>query len=287
MADTTRDAATVRAALHQQWDAAAVGWSEWERFNESGYAPISHRLVELAGVRTGSHVLDVAAGYGEPTLTAAQVVGPTGRVVATDISAEMRAHGRARAAAAGHDNVVFVETQAASLEFPPSSFDAAVSRWGIIFEPDAEGAAARVRGCLQPGARFAISSWGAPDEVPFLSLPMVTLRRRFDLPPPPADLPGPLSYPTPDTIGALLEGGGFSDVAVERGEVTFDFDSPQQFTDFIRAVAAPVRAMIDAHAGDDPESAWDAITDAATELTRGSDGPLRMSNVALLAVGTA
>jgi hypothetical protein len=55
---------------------------------------------------------------------------------------------------------------ASSLDFPHESFDAAVSRWGIIFEPDAEAAAGRIRGFLKPGARRAISSWGEPDQVP-------------------------------------------------------------------------------------------------------------------------
>ena len=121
---------------------------------------ISERLVELAGVQPGSRVLDVAAGYGEPTRTAATVAGPEGSVVATDISAEMLAFARERAKAAGLDNIEFVESDAAGLDFPEDSFDAAVSRWGIIFEPDGEAAAGRIRGFLKPGAKMAISSWG-------------------------------------------------------------------------------------------------------------------------------
>ena len=108
-------------------------------------------------MQSESRVLDVAAGYGEPALTAARKAGPGGRVVATDISAEMLGFGRERAAAAGLGNVEFVESDASSLDFPPASFDAAVSRWGIIFEPDAEAAAGRIRGFLKPGARMAIA----------------------------------------------------------------------------------------------------------------------------------
>ena len=102
----------------------------------------------------------MAAGYGEPSLSAARKAGPSGRVTATDISAEMLAFGRERAAASGLDNIEFVQSDAASLDFPEGSFDAALSRWGIIFEPDGEEAAARVRALLKPGARMAISSWG-------------------------------------------------------------------------------------------------------------------------------
>ena len=280
------DSGDFRETQHRNWDAAAVGWNEWRQFNDRADRHISERLVELAGVQPGSRVLDVAAGYGEPALTAARRAGPEGRVVATDISAEMLAFGRGRAAAAGLGNVEFIEADASSLDFPRESFDAAVSRWGIIFEPDAEAAAGRIRGFLKPGARMAIASWGEPDQVPFLSIPMRTTMERLGVAPPPAGTPGPLSRPTAAAIGGLLEGGGFSAVAVEQNEVTFEFDSPEHFTAYVRAIAAPIRAMIEQHAGDAQEEAWDAITQAAADAGGGS-GPLSLSNVVLLASGAA
>ena len=280
------DPVDFREAQHKNWDAAAVGWMQWSEFNDRADGHISERLVELAEVRSGSRVLDVAAGYGEPALTAARKAGPEGRVVATDISAEMLAFGLQRAAAAGLGNVEFVQSDACGLEFPPASFDAAVSRWGIIFEPDAEAAAGRIRGFLKPGARMAISSWGEPDQVPFLSLPMRTTRERFNVPPPPAGTPGPLSRPTPAALGGLLEGGGFSNVTVEQAEVIFEFASPERFTAYVRAISAPIRAMIEQHAGEAQEEAWDAITQAAADAW-GDSKPLSVSNVVLLASATA
>lgn len=151
------DPVDFREAQNANWDSAAVGWMEWSAFNDRADRHISQRLVELAGVQPGNRVLDVAAGYGEPALTAARMAGPEGRVVATDISTEMLAFGRERAAAAGLGNVEFIEADASNLDFPLGTFDAAVSRWGIIFEPGAEAAAARIREFLKPGARFAIS----------------------------------------------------------------------------------------------------------------------------------
>ena len=280
------DPVDFRETQHKNWNSAAEGWNEWREFNDRADRHISERLVELAGVQLGSRVLDVAAGYGEPALTAARKAGPEGGIVATDISAEMLAFGRERAAAAGLSNVEFIESDASSLDFLPGSFDAAVSRWGIIFEPDAEAAAGRIRSFLKPGARIAISSWGEPDQVPFLSIPMRTTMERLNVPPPPAGTPGPLSRPTPAAIGGLLEGGGFSKVAVEQDEVTFDFDSPEHFTAYVRAIAAPIRAMIAQHAGEAQEEAWDAITQAAAEVAGGSK-PLILSNVVLLASATA
>ena len=110
--------------------------------------------------------------------------------------------------------------------------------------------------------------------------------QRLHVPPPPAGTPGPLSRPTPAAIGGLLEAGGFSKVAVEQNEVTYEFDSPEQFTAYIRAISAPIRAMIEQHAGEAQDEAWDAITEAARDATGGST-PLRFCNVVLLACGTA
>jgi SAM-dependent methyltransferase len=207
-------------------------------------------------------------------------------VVATDISAEMLAYGRERASAAGLDNIEFVESDAMSLDYEPDSFDAALSRWGIIFDPDGEGAAERVRGFLKPGARMAISSWGPPDRSPFLGIPVRTVIDRLGVEPPPPGTPGPLSRPTDEAIGGLLEGGGFSNVEVEETEVTFVWQSPEEFTAFMREIAPPIRALM----GDQPEEVveetWQAITDAIRGHA-GGDGRVELTNQALLASGTA
>jgi enediyne biosynthesis protein CalE5 len=280
------DPVEFRSGQREQWNVAAGGWRKWSELIDSAASGISHRLVELAGVEPGSRVLDVAAGYGEPSLSAARAAGAEGNVVATDISAEMLAFGRERAEAAGLDNLEFVESDVMSLDFPPESFDAALSRWGIIFEPDGEGAAERVRGFLVPGSRMAISSWGPPDRTPFLGVPMRTAMKLLDVPPPPPGTPGPLSRPTEEAIGGLLSGGGFSDVEVEEVEVTFDWDSPEDFTTFVKEIAPPIRAIIDPHPEEVQEQAWNAITEAIRERAA-DDGTVSLTNQVLLASGRA
>jgi len=286
MESKTLDAAEFRDGQKQQWNKAATGWRKWSEKIDTAASHISERLVERAGVTAGSRVLDVAAGYGEPSLTAARVAGPNGKVVATDISAEMLAYGRERGASAGLENIEFVQSDAISLDFPAGSFDAAVSRWGIIFEPDGEGAAARVRSFLQPGSRMAIASWGPPERVPFLSVPMGTVMSRLAVPPPPPGTPGPLSRPTPEAIGGLLAGGGFSEVEVEETEVTMSWDSAEEFTTFVREIAPPVTAMLAPHPQDVQDETWAAITTAAAEHTA-SDGTLELTSLALIASGSA
>ena len=280
------DPVEFRGGQQQQWNKAAQGWRKWSRLIDEATSGISQRLVELAGVEAGSRVLDVAAGYGEPSSTAARVAGAEGRVVATDISAEMLAYGRERAQAAGLSNIEFVEADASSLDFEPESFDAALSRWGIIFEPDGEAAAGRVRRFLKAGGRMAISSWGPPDRVPMLGIPVMTVMQRLGIAPPPPGTPGPLSRPTPEAIGGLLEGGGFSDVQVEEGEVTIDIASPEEFTTYVREIAPPITAMMADRSQEEQEATWDAITEAV-RATVGGDGRVKLTNLVLLASGRA
>jgi ubiquinone/menaquinone biosynthesis C-methylase UbiE len=280
------DAGEFREGQRKQWSSAASGWLKWQELIDAGARVVSERLVEMAGVEPGARVLDVACGLGEPTLTAARAAGEGGSVVATDIAPDMIALARERAAEAGIENVEFIEIAGNDLDFPDDSFDAAVSRWGIIFEPDGEGVAAKVRGFLKPGGRFAISSWGTPEQVPFLSIPMRTAMQRLGVPPPPPGTPGPLSRPTPDAIKGLLAGGGFSDVDVEEIDVDFEWDSPEDFATFVREIAPPITAMMASHPADVQEATWAAITEAVGEAA-GGDGPVRLSNRVLLAAGPA
>jgi SAM-dependent methyltransferase len=280
------DPVEFRDRQREQWAVAAPGWKKWSGWLDEHAGPVSERLVELAGVEPGSSVLDVAAGYGEPSLTAARKADPDGRVVATDISAEMLAFGRERAGEAGFDNVEFMQADASALDFPAESFDAALSRWGIIFEPDGEGAAAKVRGFLKPGSRMAISSHGIPEKVPMIARPMMTVSNLLDVPPPPPGTPGPLSRPTPESIGGLLQGGGFSDVQVEEMEITFDWASPEEFSGYVKDIVAPIRKLVDEQPPDVQEEAWQAIADDIRSEAA-SDGTLKLPSQVLLAFGKA
>ena len=286
MEGTTSDAGEFRQAQKQQWNQAAFGWQKWAPFLDSTTQRVSDRLVELAGVEPGSRVVDVACGYGEPALTAARKAGPDGHVTGTDIAPQMIGFGRERAAAAGVENLEFIEGPAASLEFPAESFDAALSRFGLIFEPEGEATAARIRGFLKPGARMAIASWGPPERAPMIAAPMRAVLDYLELPPPPPDTPGPLSRPTADAIGGLLAGGGFADVQVEEMEVDFTWDSPEDFTVYVQDIVAPLVAIVSQQPSDKQESSWNAVTKAARAHAN-DDGGVTMRNLVLLANGRA
>ncbi len=91
------DPVRYKEGLRLDWDAVASGWKQWWKTIEQGAQPVSDRLVALAKIQPGHWVLDVATGIGEPAITAARIVGPTGRVVGIDQAPRMLAIARERA----------------------------------------------------------------------------------------------------------------------------------------------------------------------------------------------
>ena len=106
-----------RINQRKNWDGVATGWEKWWKTFEKGGQRLSDKLVELAGVKSGQRVLDIATGIGEPALTACRKVGDSGYLLVTDISPEMLAIGRERARYAGLNNIEFKEGDADRLSY--------------------------------------------------------------------------------------------------------------------------------------------------------------------------
>jgi cyclopropane fatty-acyl-phospholipid synthase-like methyltransferase len=98
---STFDARQYKVTTRAQWEAAAEAWHRWGPTIEDWLGPATERMLDTAGVRDGSRVLDVAAGAGGQTLAAARRVGPQGHVLATDISPALLEFAAAAASDAG------------------------------------------------------------------------------------------------------------------------------------------------------------------------------------------
>ncbi len=187
------DAAKFKTTTRAQWENAAEAWHRWGPFLGRWLGPATERMLDLAGVREGSRVLDVAAGAGEQTLRAARRVGPAGRVLATDISPGILEYAGALAREAGLGNVETRELDGEALEMlSPGSFDAVISRVGLIYFPDQQKALAGMMHALAPSGRIGAIVYSTADRNPFFSIPVSIIRRRAALPPPLPGQPGPV-----------------------------------------------------------------------------------------------
>src|SRR5581483_666324 len=115
-------------------------------------------LIQLAELRQGEAVLDAGTGPGTAALLAASKVAPTGSVVGVDLSEEMLAIARQRAASKGL-SVEFVRGDVEALEFPEGSFDVVVSNCGLGTTDPAHSLPS-IRRVLKPGGRFVMTHWG-------------------------------------------------------------------------------------------------------------------------------
>ena len=132
MVSSTFDPNSFKMAQREGWDSVAGGWKEWWVPIEKGAQKLSQRLIELAEIKPGQRVLDIATGIGEPSITATKVVGTGGHVLATDISRQMLGIAKERAAYLRLQDIIeFKESDAENLDLPNSSFDASTMSLGI------------------------------------------------------------------------------------------------------------------------------------------------------------
>ncbi|MDQ3562433.1 MAG: class I SAM-dependent methyltransferase, partial [Thermoproteota archaeon] len=175
------------------WDNAARGWQAcWETI-ERGAQKVSDKIVGLSEIKPGDKVLDIATGIGEPAVTAARKVMPSGKVIATDLSPQMLAIAKTRATLLGLDNIMeFREMDGEKLDFPDSDakFDAVLSRWGLMFFPNLPAALGRIRQLLTPKGRISAAVWSNASKVPLLDLAFSTVRKQINTPAPPPGAPG-------------------------------------------------------------------------------------------------
>jgi ubiquinone/menaquinone biosynthesis C-methylase UbiE len=274
-----------KAQQRQMWDNVAAGWQAWWETFEHGAQKVSDKLVELAEIKPGDRVLDIATGIGEPGVTAAMRVKPDGKVVATDISPQMIAIAKSRAESLGLENIMeFRESDAEKLDLPKSSFNAVLSRWGLMFLPNLPMALTTTRQLLIPDGRFAAAVWSAPIKVPMLDLPMSTVRKQINAPAPPPGTPGPFALADVEALRGSFAQAGFKDVRAQTLNITFSFDSPDSFTKFHQQIAAPIQAMLANQTEERKRQVWNSVTEAVWQYAD-SHGRVNLDNEVICIVG--
>jgi len=141
------------------WSQIAPMWIELQdRMEETGGLP-GRLAMDRLDLRAGQRVVDLGCGAGRTTLELASRVLPGGEAVGVDISAEMLAAGRERAAQLGAGNVEFAHADVQVSDLGQARFDAAYSRFGVMFFADPVAAFANVRRALRPGAVLSFVCW--------------------------------------------------------------------------------------------------------------------------------
>jgi SAM-dependent methyltransferase len=248
----------IRDGQRAAWAGLAAGWEKWDSVIMDQLRPVGVAIIEGLGVAEDSRHLDIASGTGEPGLSVAKLA-PKGRVVLTDLVAEMLDVAARRARAQRVANIETTVCSADDLPFDDATFDSVSVRFGYMFFPDMAKATSEFTRVLKPGGRLCSSVWVKPEENPWTTIAMRAIATEVVVTPPDRDAPNMYRCAAPGYVSALYEGAGLCDIAEWDVPVELVTESPDQYWKMISehvslAVAAlqrvdePARERIRAHA---------------------------------------
>jgi ubiquinone/menaquinone biosynthesis C-methylase UbiE len=207
------------------WRDSAPFWEKHRDIIRQMFAPVTESLVEDGRIVSGHVVLDIATGPGEPALTLAALVGPKGKVFGIDPAPEMVEAARRATDDLAFRNAHFGVASADRLPFPTDTFDAVVSRFGVMFFPSPVDAVREMLRVLKPGRTLALAVWHFSERNPFHFALWRVIEQYVASPPPAPDAPDAFRFANP---------GKLRDVLAEAGAMA-PFERLLQFT-----VQAPI-----------------------------------------------
>jgi len=273
----------IRNAQRTTWAGLSSSWEKWDAIIMDQLGPVGSAIIECLDVADDQHHLDIASGTGEPGLSVAKLA-PKGRVVLTDLSAEMLDIATRRAHAQGIENFETKVCSADDLPFGDATFDSVSVRFGFMFFPDLAKATTEFVRVLKPGGRICASVWINPDENPWTSILMQAVAAETTLPPPDPDGPNMFRCAAPRYVSALYEAAGLDDIVEWNVGVELVTESPQQYWEMMSehvSLAASALARVDEHGR---RRIAQAVVAAAKAYE--VDGGVRIPGVARCVVGT-
>lgn len=274
----------IREQQKETWDRFSAGWKKWDELVLRWLKPFGDTMIRRADLMDGNQVLDVAAGTGEPGLSAAALI-PNGRVTVTDLSERMLQVAAENARHRGLTNFTTELCDAGDLPFADRTFDVVLCRFGFMFFPDVGAAAREFARVAKPGARICAAVWSVPEKNPWATTIMATIARHVTLPQPIPGAPGLFRCAGDGMMSAAFTEAGLLDVNEEEISTTMKHASPEGYWTFMTEIAAPVVAGL---AQADAATRM-AIRNEVLDLTRQStdNGEVELRSTARIVTGTA
>ncbi len=263
------DAARYKQTQHDQWNKDGAAWHRWGETLETWFAEVTATMLDLGEMSPGDRVLDVAAGAGEPALSAAERVGPSGHVLATDLSENIIAFARETAEQRGVRNLEARAMDGENPDLPSDSFDAVLCRYGLIYMPDRNRALSEWCRVLRPGGRVVVAVYTAPERNDWGSTPLSVIRRRAQLPPPAPGQPGPFSLGADGVLEDALQRAGFANVLTRVVSTPLRMPSARHCIRFQRESFGGFNLMMAHLSTEERESIWDEVE----EVMKRYEGP--------------
>ena len=263
-------------AMREQWNKQAKGWNDSRAVIQPWLHGATQAMLGMAGIKAGSHVLDVAAGAGDQTLDIAERVGRDGSVLATDLSPDILLFASRQAAAAGYRNVKTRVSEGENLQVEDVSFDAVICRLGLMFFGDPLQGLREMLRAVKPGGGVCTMVFSTPQTNPCVAILMSTaLRHAGLLPPDPYQPGGLLSLGKPGLIDELFQQAGFRQIATTKVAAPFRLPAVNDYLDFIKTSAAPIIQILQRLEPPKSEAAWAEIEEKLQPFETGAgwEGP--------------
>lgn len=213
-----------------RWTGSAPYWEKHGEIIRQMFAPVTRGLVEDGQIGSGQVVLDIAMGPGEPALSVAGLVGPKGKVFGIDPIPEMVAAARRAADRLELRNVQFDVAFADQLPFPADTFDAVISRFGVMFFPSPLDGLREMLQVLKPGRKLVLAVWHFAENNPFHYALSRVIDRYVESPPLAPDALDAFRFATPGKLGKILNEAGA--ISVSERLLQFPIQASISLEDF-------------------------------------------------------
>jgi SAM-dependent methyltransferase len=273
----------IREGQRLTWADLSAGWEKWDSVIMEQMAPVSAAMIERLDLASDQQHLDIAAGTGEPGLSIAQRC-PRGRVVLTDLAAEMLDVAARRAHSQGVTNIETRVCSADDLPFDDATFDSVSVRFGYMFFPELGDVTAELARVLKPGGRLCSSVWVRPDENPWTAIAMQAIATEVTLAPPDPNGPNMFRCAAPGCVSALYAGAGLRDVDEWDVAVELVTRSAGEYWDMISEHVS--LAVVALRGVDEPTRERIGARAIAAVRSFEKDGMVRVPGVARCIVGT-
>jgi len=265
---------------------AAQKWIEFQDGLDAALGPVLRRTLKAAALQPGEAVLDIGCGTGASAMTAAEIVGPKGRVLGADISDLLLRRAGTRAGEAGIENVEFRQADAQVHPLEAAGYDAVISRFGVMFFADPVAAFANIARALRPGGRMAFMAWADLENNPWFEIPRLeAVAQVGEMPAVEEQGPNPMAFADRGYVCDLLDRAGWQDISVSAVEVKLTpMGGPEGAATLICRLGMAARIL---QAKDTSEADARAVEAATAEALRGYDTPEGIQIPAMLNLTTA
>lgn len=272
------DPVKYKNTTHDQWQTAAEAWYRWSSTLNQWLGKATDKMLQMAGISEGQRVLDIAAGAGEQSITLAKKVGPTGYVLATDISSNILEYAKKMAQEAGLNNIDTRIMDGENLSLEDETFDSVISRVGLIYFPDRQRALKEMLRVLKPSGKVAAIVYSTPENNKFFSIPVSIIRNRAKLPPPLPGQPGPFSLGAEGIIEKAFLQAGFINVKSELVDSPLKLPSAKECVRFEKESFGALHQMLNSLPDSEKESVWEEIERELQKFESGDGftGPCEM-----------